>query len=1161
MLQKHIQDSKSKRNLMKRKKDVTLHAIRQETPYTLDSENSSGEEEFDGQHLDHIERMESRQLRNAMRESRKTAAFEDEMHNRYGYGHVGAGSSHGPTLGVKRGISRSQSVKDTTKSSSRDSSRGDHSYSGGSSGRYKSVDEQMQSLGLRGIRQVPRGYSYGSSNDNRIAHEVAYNPRQELSGTHGHFDGYLDYSRNRHHGHTSSTTSGIGYHGTNYGSSGGFSGYHGYDYSSGASGARYRAHDYGSSDSAGSSSGYRGFGYYRYHDDSLSSAYPIHSTTYNAPNQPSQPQGEQLESSRFAYPHGLYHYQHDSHRSDTDDFVPPRHSTCPLESNSFTAASYCERKMRFAFDSPEPGGRQSPAPSPSNSTPKVELQWVPLQNHPLFSAATAAVTPAAAGGRMPPNLMAWDGASRLYFWDSNRKCLHRISIRLGEPDPTSILAAFPSKMLQADSPLSFEVNKISINRNGSALLLVGLEGLRVMYLYGRSSMEENTIICRTVSIGSEIYFDRNNSIRILQISWHPYSDTHLGILSSDNVFRIFDMSTSIEQPEQEYYLQPVEPGTSRNAASICPVDFSFGGDHLWDKFSEKGLMQLLILQVFILFSDGSSYIICPVVPFGSVYKWESVLEIYNDAHTLGLKSANPRAVNNSNLAISWLEATFPELVRQAGDGGKLYAVKAQPFVLLDASGPLRKISHGATEDSEIQKGVCEGRAVSLLYNLVGKDSILVTAWSGGQLQFDALADEIQPVWKTGSAPRLCVDSSDQILGAAMICESAPIDRSMLQLDQPSNHTLWLGHPPPLLRLAIVDLALPNKNNSLISMITDPLVPERIFCIHSGGVDSVILHFLPFTSQTSGKEEPMRVPCVLSVLSTCPGDTSSPSPLHGVLALSDSFGSSWIVGLTSVNECVVLQMETWNVLLTHVVDKERESVISPEVKETDIPTIISKELLSGPKTVLLPPSAPNLRSVIADSIEGRSMLHQYFKLFHENYVEYAHKVYFELQHHAPQLKKIIDNQNSRLRELEQKLSGVEENQENIRDRIDRALRLHSSLEERLQNLRSLPGAHKKPLSKAERDFKLELDKFTGVEVDALHSSIEALSARLRRNMHSPESNSSTQQRQKPGRWGNRVKEDEVSQLKSSLAKLTHTNSENSKKVKLLESALRTKEITD
>lgn len=298
--------------------------------------------------------------------------------------------------------------------------------------------------------------------------------------------------------------------------------------------------------------------------------------------------------------------------------------------------------------------------------------------------------------------------------------------------------------------------------------------------------------------------------------------------------------------------------------------------------------------------------------------------------------------------------------------------------------------HGSRDHSDGQKGVFEGRAVSFLYSLVGKDTILVTAWSGGQLQLDALADEIQPVWKTGSAPRICVDSSDQILAAAMICESHP---SVLKIDQPSHDTAWLGHPPPLLRLAIVDLALPNKISSLIGMITDPLLHERIFCVHSGGIDSVVLHFLPFTSQTSGKEEQMRTPSVHSVLSTCPGDSS---PLNGFLALSDSFGCSWIVGLSSSNDCVVLQMESRDLLLTDVFDKMREVLMTEEtyeVKDMDTPTIISKELLSGPKAVLMPPSAPSLRSITADSIEGRSTLHQYFKLFHENYVEYAHKVCF------------------------------------------------------------------------------------------------------------------------------------------------------------------------
>lgn len=91
--------------------------------------------------------------------------------------------------------------------------------------------------------------------------------------------------------------------------------------------------------------------------------------------------------------------------------------------------------------------------------------------------------------------------------------------------------------------------------------------------------------------------------------------------------------------------------------------------------------------------------------------------------------------------------------------------------------------------------------------------------------------------------------------------------------------------------------------------------------------------------------------------------------------------------------------------------------------------------------------------------------------------YCFKVYFELQHHGPHLKKIIDNQHSRLREVQQKLLDVEKKQETIEDRIDSAVKLHSSLEMRLQNLRSLPGLQKKPLSKAERDFKLELGKLS------------------------------------------------------------------------------------
>lgn len=53
------------------------------------------------------------------------------------------------------------------------------------------------------------------------------------------------------------------------------------------------------------------------------------------------------------------------------------------------------------------------------------------------------------------------------------------------------------QVLQTDIVLDFEVNRISINRNGTAMLLFGNERLCVMYLYGRTSKKDDVnLICR-----------------------------------------------------------------------------------------------------------------------------------------------------------------------------------------------------------------------------------------------------------------------------------------------------------------------------------------------------------------------------------------------------------------------------------------------------------------------------------------------------------------------------------------------------------------------------------------------------------------------------------------------------------------------------------------
>lgn len=80
------------------------------------------------------------------------------------------------------------------------------------------------------------------------------------------------------------------------------------------------------------------------------------------------------------------------------------------------------------------------------------------------------------------------------------------------------------------------------------------------------------------------------------------------------------------------------------------------------------------------------------------------------------------------------------------------------------------------------------------------------------------------------------------------------------------------------------------------------------------------------------------------------------------------------------------------------------------------------------------------------------------------------------------------------------------------------------------------------------------------MDALRSTIQAVSARLKRLTRTQEAKSMEKGRRVTSSGKALMPECELSQLKSSLSKLSLVNSENTKKVKLLESALRSQETS-
>ncbi|KAG1346972.1 Nuclear pore complex protein NUP88 [Cocos nucifera] len=821
-----------------------------------------------------------------------------------------------------------------------------------------------------------------------------------------------------------------------------------------------------------------------------------------------------------------------------------------------------------SFSSPPSHPQAASVATKKASNPQA-VEWVALQKHPVFSGRRC--QPAESSGRSG-NLAAWDASSsRLYLWDPEARCLHRLSLRFRDPKPDSsssvfVEAAVPSEILLPNIQIQFVVNYISLNIDGSSLLLLGSGSLSLMYLFERTYKNDNTFTCRSGSgfgNGFECAYKEadisKRKTRKRKCLGSRCRDEFAEKKPESSFCRLFDLSSDLEQPEQEYYLQPVEPGRCHNAASICPVAFAYGGQHLWDRFS-----------IFVLYSDGSVYVLCPVVPFGSLCSRAYVEEIYEDMNEFGLKSSDLKVVSNSRLAVDWLEATFPELADQSFEEGSVLVSRAHPYAPIDASlslqGPLGKICPGGeNHDSEVQSSAgCDGRAVDLLYCSINKDSVLVTARSSGQLHIDALADEVQPHWNIGSPPCLNVDSSGHIKSIAMICESNLQEGSTSKPSQPldlgsningTTDMVWVGYPPPLLRLAIVDLALPKNalNNCQLSLFSDPLVSEKFYCLHGGGIDLVALHFLPFTNLSSTLDKIAKAPSVYPILSTGVNGSFAPV-LSGFVTIADPYGHSQIIGITSSYECILLEMKGWNELPPLLYDMHTESV---DDTETAIPGIISKELLDGPKVVLVPPSI-TLQALTADSIEGRSTLHHYIKLFHENYVEYAHKVYIELKEHAGYLKTIIEDQHKHLHETKQLLLNVEAKEQGIKNRIDRAFKVYELLEQRLQNFKKLPGASKKPLSRAEREFKAQLERFADLELDALHSSIKTLNARLKRYSQSSAVSSWNAPKQTPVRGKSHVSDAQMLQLKSSLQKLSSLNIENAKKVKLIERELKNQE---
>ncbi|XP_014664874.1 PREDICTED: nuclear pore complex protein Nup88-like [Priapulus caudatus] len=190
-----------------------------------------------------------------------------------------------------------------------------------------------------------------------------------------------------------------------------------------------------------------------------------------------------------------------------------------------------------------------------------------LRHHKLFKQITKSATKTPDRPECSNILAVNDGI--LFAWNAENQCLSSTNLaalnsaaagldqsrasscdQTGDWLSTGCGKSSVQHLLCTNIPVC-EVEEIAFSRMGHLVALVGTTGIFVLELprrwgkFGEFEGGKEKIICRTIPI-AERFLMSNGKLHVLQVSWHPGSDTDtcLTVLTSDNTLRLYSVNTS-----------------------------------------------------------------------------------------------------------------------------------------------------------------------------------------------------------------------------------------------------------------------------------------------------------------------------------------------------------------------------------------------------------------------------------------------------------------------------------------------------------------------------------------------------------------------------------------------------------------------------------------
>ena len=176
------------------------------------------------------------------------------------------------------------------------------------------------------------------------------------------------------------------------------------------------------------------------------------------------------------------------------------------------------------------------------------------------------------------------------------------------------------------------------------------------------------MVLPSIQVDTELFRSRPG-LTVRHLAWHPDSDTHLALLTSDNILRLYNVNTPF-MAEQTFELGKqsrravVGVGVGRRDTARRrshkgghlseyddqPLFVSFAF-HLSSSSSSAAVPSWERFCIYFISSHGHLYSLCPVVPFGCAFSSLSI-------HSLKESMTDDEDKDNSN-SLAWLQRAFP----------------------------------------------------------------------------------------------------------------------------------------------------------------------------------------------------------------------------------------------------------------------------------------------------------------------------------------------------------------------------------------------------------------------------------------------------------------------------------------------------------------------